>query len=52
MQNLTASEANQFYKSLDLNEKENLLRDAYDLRMTVIEYIETVLYYDMLDETN
>lgn len=46
---LTNSEAINYYNSLDINDKESVLREAYELRMTFIEYIETVLYYDMLD---
>lgn len=46
---LTNEQAIKYYNLLDINEKEAILKEAYELRMTFIEYIETALYYEMLD---
>lgn len=49
MTKLTTTEALSFFYSLSHSEQNQIIKDALVLDMTIIEMIETILHYDILD---
>lgn len=49
MPKLTTTEALEYFYSLGHSEQDQIVKDATVLNMTLIEFIETLLHYDILD---